>query len=234
MDSDRESLLRKIKALFKLGQHGRIANSHEAESAVAMAKKLMDKFMISQSEVDGFQTYDFCMEAPYTFTKKASSDLFISGLLPYFNVRVVWSREGYSRNQHMNLIGTQSSIEVAYQVFCYLKKTYLKLFKSYYDATGCPRNARMAYYAGLTNGLRVRLEAQHVEDNCTALVLVGTALDVEVKNRFSKLSKCSKRTFNSFPEATEKGMLDSLRVNFFDGINGEAEKVKVPARLGES
>ena len=149
----KEKVIERIRLLLNLG---RSPNPNEAESAVAMAAKLMDDYRISKEEVDraGARIQSVDVGPLRYFVEHRVVVRLLEG---YFNVTTLWSRVGRMRTIH--IYGDPADLEVALQVY----RTLLMVFKQRWDRCKRKCSDRVGFMYGIKEGVARQCQCQRDE-----------------------------------------------------------------------
>jgi hypothetical protein len=171
----REKIIDRVRLLLNLG---RSPNANEAESAVAMAARLMDDHRISEEEV-GKAEHDICffVIGPVRILREHREVINI--LLGYFNVKVLTKAIGRMRN--ISVYGEPADLEIARQVY----NTLLAAFKQRWQECKARRKRadRYSFMRGIACGVMDRLDMQRQSRPTTernALIVIEKNIEVAV------------------------------------------------------
>ena len=215
-----KKVIEKIRKLLALTKSD---NKNEAELAAAMSSELMTRHNISMLSMK--EEKEKYIEKPMgRVVKKKVEEKFINGILrEFFFVRIMTIRyNGYSVK---NIIGNESSVQVAEYVHEFLEKTFRDLWKQYKAIHGASARVKQQYYYGLYQGLSSKLEAQkqeikrESEGNCTALVVCEKELDNFVDKNHKDAKTVNQKIGGDYDAtARARGIQDGKNININRGI----------------
>ncbi len=151
-----KSILKRIQKLLALAKD-KGASPAEAESAMAMAQRLMTKYKIEMANISDDSTKSGIRHEEFFSRKGAlnpADNCIINILLRFYRVRVLITHE--FGNRGMMLVGTPEDIEIAKYVHGYLRTVFFDCWNTYKKVN--PRADRNSYYRGLSYGIIEKLE----------------------------------------------------------------------------
>ena len=221
---DRPNILQKIRKLLDVVNAKSVANLHEAENALRLAQKLMIEYNVSEVECQSGLHVEIGVVGRY-FVKQGRrtlEDKFVVGtIVRFFSVRVIWRGTG-----NMYVVGTETNLDIAENVYWYLRRAFYSLWrKYYYEMPKWERDAKLKqpYYNGLLAGLREKLErgkkeAEEVDGVGSALMVVNRSLDIQYRMLFPAARRSSSSSFVSDHGSYHRGKNDSQQLNINKGI----------------
>jgi len=214
-------VIERIQCLLNLG---RSPNPHEAEAAVAMAKKLMDDYRLTEADVSRaaskIQRYqlDVCR-----FTVVHRSVLVI--LEWDFNVRVATRKQ--NRQRIIAIYGTPADLVIAEQVY----RTLLDAFTQRWKTRRQKKLDRPNFMAGLQHGVHVQLQRTHDArpvNEQNALMVIQQNLYDEIGDFMQnecdvvKTPEKFKETIRH-TESYSQGFVEGLAIDVFQPCKGDGK-----------
>lgn len=225
------SLINKIRALFRLADPKRGATPEEAKTALAKAQELMTRHGIQMASVGNAEeknqqpSWDFKKETYQTGRQRYEQDRYIYWILEKcFGVKVYFSSYGeYVKNKYVKrhafvLVGDVMDVEVAKMAIDFLHPTMRRSYLDFCKATGTKFNVADAHthYQGIMDGYvkasdqgqeLARTQAKKKDADAYSIVLVDkkNALAAYVKKNVSSTSGTRARSTNGSAAAYESG-----------------------------
>jgi len=232
---DLENVKRKIGKLLQVANAKRIANQAEAEQALRLAQELMIKYAIDEATLSGFDEktlgIGIIKKEIDVGGKRLMENKFIPSLLiDFFNVRLIWTNR-----EKLTFVGTRTNIEIAENVYWYLRRVFRDLWLDYYysfpewDRT---TRRKQPYYDGLRLGLRNRLKEERQKNEqmqqvTTALMVSKRALAVRYREMFPRVARGKMNFYRRDDETFSDGMRDSSKINIVRGVVSDRNSAKI-------
>lgn len=227
---ERDKLIERIQKLLSRHQ-GAGATEAEAQTAMAMASRLMAEHNIAMSEVEGYEVGAEQWVEEETWSGKTRSNIapyIVPILQKFFFVKMVWkNNDDYS--QSLRIFGTAENVETAKWVFGYLKSTYASLYLRYRKEAGTTVSS-VSYYQGLRDGFMEKLRNERdllnvsAPNSSNALVLVNTKLMEEYKRRYPTFKPIRPRSTDRTSEAYSRGHQDGRNIELRRPLEGNERK----------
>lgn len=190
MKDETTKLIERIRKLLSRTP-GAGATQAEAETALSLARKLMDQHgldaetVASHAGADNDWTVGDAWETAGIVT--APEAIFLGAILSqFFHVKAFRERKGPPDFGVMiRLFGEKHRVEVARWVYVYLAGIYSDLWVAHRVATKCRKDRQKAYYQGLTWSIAKRLKDERAGEEVAASEGNGTAL-VKLDDRLAK------------------------------------------------
>lgn len=151
-----KSILKRIQKLLALAKD-KGASPAEAESAMAMAQRLMTKYGIEMANISDDSPKSSIKHEAF-FTRKGSfnpaDNLIMNLLMHYYKVRILFSNNRYDRD--IIIVGTPENVEIAKYVHGYLRNVFFRCWNEYKKTTYGAN--RTSFYRGLWFGIDQRME----------------------------------------------------------------------------
>lgn len=190
------------------------SNEHEAQAAMAAARRLMLKHNLDEVGQRANDGYSFRHLGEPTGRVSEADRLLANILGEHFFVDVIWvpvwrAREG-KRGTVLEVTGTLPNLEMADYVHAFLTHTADRLWKEHKRRFGIRRNAdRRAYLAGVMSGFLEKLSQQAKTDASEGLVWIGDpGLETFFKQRHPRIRwtrHVSSRATNAHQQGREAG-----------------------------
>lgn len=188
---ERERLLRRVTGLLALADS---PNQHEAESATALAQRLMLKYNIARIDADGAASgYGFRHIGEPKGRVYEPEHLLAGILADHFFVDAIWvpafrPHDG-RRGSVLEICGSHENLEMACYVHAFLSGTADRLWKEHKIDEGITSNReRRTYRAGVMEGFHSRLKSEQRRSASAGLVWVGDPeLDRYYKKRHPRI-----------------------------------------------
>jgi len=217
MEKVSDKTIEQIQKLLKLAES---PNKNEAESAMAMAQKLMLKHNIDMRQV-GNHDNEYINEKTDQFKREPIASKYIISLMQdFFFVKIVTSRNRMSGKRYFNVIGEKGNVHTAIFVRNFLHETFNRLWKEYAKDTGAKVGSRDSFHYGLYKGLLDKLTQQRYDaEQEYGIVLVDDPKAEDKKNElFDNLSKGRQRTANTSDlGAMSNGIAQGKNINISGG-----------------
>ncbi len=174
LSADTERVLDRVTKLFRLAEQG---ETHEAEAAMAAARRLMLKYNLTQLHRS---SYAFSHLGEPTGRVSEAERILASILDEHFFVQVIWvpvwqPLRGKSGSV-LEICGNRENLELAGHVYAFLRDAAERSWQAYKKTSGLPGNAlRREYLAGVMTGFRDKLAAAQKRHKEQGLVWVGDA-----------------------------------------------------------
>ncbi len=155
-------------------------NLHEAEAAMAAARRLMLKYNVERATGADAGRYSFRHLGVPTGRRSQAERVLAIILGEYFFVEVIWvpvwrAREG-KRGNVLEVCGSVENLEIAGYVFDFLSRTAERLWREHKLRQGIARDAdRQSFLYGVMCGFRDKLEKEAALAKKEGLVWVGDA-----------------------------------------------------------
>ena len=228
-EQNRHKVIERIRLLLNLG---RSPNLNEAESAVAMAKKLMEDFQISQSDIHISAT-DIQKVCIGMVRWSAEHNFVFAILQQFFNIRYTYITINGRRK--VTVYGMQDDIDLALQVAHSLLKTFRSLWAKqsktiehqWRREIGDPMD-KYSFMSGILFSVSQRLKEQRNNrpvSEKTALVVSETerqkALNAFYDALDTRETKHRKHTIDN--DSFENGIIAGLTVECFTLCKGDGK-----------
>lgn len=223
-DDPRSRALRKVADLLALA---RSSNQHEAETAAAMAQRLMLKHNIALAQQRGDKAYGFRNIGEPKGRIYEPEHLLACILTEHYFVEAIWVpayrvRDG-KRGSVLEICGTADNLELACYAHTFLKGTAERLWKEHKATDRIQSNRdRRSYLAGVMEGFRERLRSEKSRNEERGLVWVGDA-DLQ---RFYRLRHPSIRSVRLRgplgDDARQRGREAGRQIVLHRGMSAEA------------
>jgi hypothetical protein len=227
----RNKIIERIKLLFNLGKS---PNQNEAESAIAMAKKLIDEYKIEEKELNGIYS-GLVRKDIGTFLDRNEIFLIAKIVTAHFynHVQVFNKVNKFTGKQNKKLLvvilGKPEDIEIGVFVFERLLNIFCNLWKTKQkNTTTYERYERETYYKGIADGIEFNLDHQKNEkspENNNALVVIKKDLELAVdqywknSNVLIKDKKTINKTIQMDLTTYLEGYTKGLTIDPFQKIN---------------
>lgn len=222
-------ILDKIRKLMNLSKS---CNQAEAETATAMAMKLMTLhniemqrvYEIEKKESDPLAKYVSRVGIDMSVRTPTEFKFYYPILVEFFYIKAI-----IMRGVGVYFFGTPENIEVAKYVADQLSRTYLNLWYQYKAATNAPTTAKRSFYAGLTRGLASKLRDERgLLEKEFGMVLVKDAyLDEAYNNKYKNLKKTAVSKFNHDSAASGAGWSAGRNISLKQGIAAPTNQRKL-------
>ena len=175
-----EERARVLKRVAKLLALAKSPNRHEAETAAAVAQRLMLKHNIELSQQPSRLHYAYRQIGLPKGRVQESEHILAAILAAHFFVEAIWvpgyrPRDG-KRGNVLELCGTPANLEMAGYVHAFLSGCAERLWVEHKRQEGIVSNReRRSYLAGVMEGFRERLKAEKKRNRERGLVWVGDA-----------------------------------------------------------
>jgi hypothetical protein len=186
-----QPVLRRVTKLLALAES---SNRHEAEAAMAEARRLMLKHNIEEAVAAAREGFSFRHVGIAKRRTDAHEQLLAGILGDHFFVEVIWvpsylAREG-KRGRVLELCGTIANLEVAAYVHGFLLETGERLWREHKRAAKIRGDKeRRRFLVGVMMGFREKLEQGAKRSQEEGLVWVGDpALEAYLKRRYPRRS----------------------------------------------
>ena len=211
-----KSILKRIQKLLTLAKD-KGASPAEAESAMAMAQRLMTKYGIEMANISDDSPKSSIKHEEF-FTRKGGlnpADAEISSILKqFYKVKIL-----FNGMKGLVIVGTPEDIEIAKYVHGYLRNIFFKCWNEYKKSVVYANKAD--FYFGLRTGIEQRMEeaensvkAEESQEVCDKYELAinnnREAIKSYIFETFGKLGKSRRRAStrtdaNSFYAGKAKG-----------------------------
>jgi len=176
-DGQRSRLLKRIHDLLALAGS---SNRHEAQTAAAMAHRLMLKHNIEVAERSGARHYRYAHLGRPTGRVPEHEHILAAILAEHFFVEAIWvpafRPEDGKRGSVLEICGTRENVAMAEHVHAFLRETAERLWAEHKRAHQVRSNRdRRGYCSGVMEGFRERLAAEKASCRQQGLVWVGDA-----------------------------------------------------------
>jgi hypothetical protein len=217
-----DKIIDKIRKLMNLSKS---CNQGEAETAMAMAMKLMTLHNIEaqkiaeieKKESDPFANYKSVKVIDLAVRTPTEFKFYYSVLAEFFFIKAV-----ITRGVGVFFFGTPENIEMAKYVSDQLAATYRNLWYQYKSRTNAPTTAKRSFYAGLSRGLTNKLKEERGEiQREFGMVLVKDPyLDEAMSSYYKNLKKGAISKFTHDGAASNAGFSAGRNINIRQGIGG--------------
>lgn len=229
----RDELMAKIESLLKLAE--RAGTKAEAETALAMAHRLMMKHAIEEHEVRNRNKEEVVYKDLLLRRGKVDKyqyQLICHLITEYFNVTVYTYR--FKHEETLTYVfGTPDNCDFAQYVYNFLCTVYENLWnKLREEKPYLQKEHSRSYYVGLSVGFESTLKKEqenYSQVECTALMVIGKELEdatkyahPELKQTAVKFHTDNKKKF--FPNIHNRGIEDGKKIKI-------AERVESPEPL---
>lgn len=234
---NREKAIDKIQKLLALGRRSNY--QAEAETALVRAQRLMLAYNIEmgevdQAEIDGGDAYVF--ETAWNGSRRPVEAKFLQPIVSeFFFVRILVHPSDMGMPATMQFFGDRHNVAVARYAWVFLVRTFRDLWRKYKRGRRLGEGDRQAYYWGLEQGFRARLNREResafrdLPASENALTVVGNRLDSALRAEFPELrTKTRRHTIVGKDSSIEDGRRDGENINLRTPIAGEADQ---PRRL---
>lgn len=240
MEVDKK-LLEKIQKLLSLATS---SNENESSVAAQKAQELIVKYNIDMQQLQD-ETFEYqwhvLADEPYL---RMHQKFILPILKDFFFVKTLLSPKWTGKytkvgarvfKTELQILGTPTNVIIADYIFTYLSETYQRLWLEYKRSNGLDEKARQAYYHGLTQGLREKLELVrkqsesakaeemvrnraaegHVLSIADATALTVIKKDLALENEWSKIRTKTHKSagWNSNGEAESAGKVHGKNIN---------------------
>jgi hypothetical protein len=185
VDPDRARVLKRVAGLLALADS---PNRHEAETAAALAQRLMLKHNIELTREPGRARYGFRHLGQPKGRVSESEHILAAILAEHFFVEAIWvpayrPHDG-TRGSLLEISGTPENLEIAGYVHAFLTSTAARLWTEHRrtQAIGSNRHRR-GYLAGVMEGFRERLAMEQRRSAERGMVWIG---DADLKSFYRK------------------------------------------------
>lgn len=224
-----DKIIDKIRKLMNLSKS---CNQAEAETATAMAMKLMTLhniemqrvYEIENKESDPLAKYVSKIGVDMSVRTPTEFKFYYQILVEFFYIKAT-----ILRGAGIYFFGTPENIEVAKYVSEQLSRTYLNLWYQYKAQTDAPTTAKRSFYSGLTRGLASKLrEERGLLEKEFGMVLVKDAyLNEAYDKRYNKLKKSAVSKFSHDHAASGAGWSAGRNINLSKGIGAPTNQRKL-------
>lgn len=164
-EQGQKDVFEKIKKLLALAES---SNVHEAEAAMAGARRLMEKYEVGE----GLHDHSFC----YLYLggvhkrKDLVRQLIASVLTRFFHVELLWVPSSQPVTQKrvwlLEAMGTQTQLKVADYVYCFIERELNYLWLAHRGRRPALKGAtpKREFQVGVLQGLADKLEAEQVSE----------------------------------------------------------------------
>lgn len=246
-----DNLLKKIQKLLALATS---SNENESSVAAQKAQELIVKYNIDMQQVQD-QAFEYqwhvLADEPYL---RMHQKFILPILKDFFFVKTLLSPKWTGKytkvgarifKTELQILGTPTNVIIADYIFQYLSETYQRLWLDYKRENGLDEKARQAYYYGLTQGLRGKLElvrkqsetakAEEMirrsnEEGKPLTIADATALtvikkDLALEDEFKKLKTTTHKTsgWNNHGEAESAGREHGKNINISRPVDHKSE-----------
>lgn len=168
-------LLAKVRGLLALAQS---SNQHEAESAAAMAQRLMLKHNLALANDEARQNYGFRQLGEPSGRVAEHIHLLAGIVAEHYFVEAIWVPAyrplAAKRGNVLEICGRRENLELADYVWSYLLSTGERLWSEHKRQHGIAKNRdRRSFLAGLMEGFSARLAREREHNQERGLVWVG-------------------------------------------------------------
>lgn len=232
MNSTEKSIIEKIKKLLSLATS---ANEHESKLAADKANTLLLKYNLSRSEIKDrdYEKSEIASE-PYI---RPHMKFVVPLLSNFFHVEAVLDREfrgftvdGRRKFKHkVNIYGEQVNVEVATYVYDFLCNEYQALWLKYKRENGLKERGRLAYYVGLTKGIKEMLKSTQVkvsEEMGLVVVKDGGIMDW-LKGQMKLATRPMSGKYHKNDKAVNDGYKDGKNVKIRRGVSTNNKSAKI-------
>lgn len=172
-DGSGPALLKKVEALLALASSD---NAHEAEAAMAQARRLMLKYNLSASPLVSDYSYQHLGKP--TGRRMAWQRALASILAEFFFVEIivvpVYRPRERKRGSVLEACGTRTNLEIAAYAHDFLVQTGAQLWRAHKRAEGIVGNReRQSFLHGVMAGFHEKLSAEASKQRETGLVWSG-------------------------------------------------------------
>ncbi|HSC85743.1 MAG TPA: SprT-like domain-containing protein [Polyangiaceae bacterium] len=228
---ERTAVLGRIARLLSLAQSD---NQHEAEAAMAAARRLMLKYNLEQADASRERSYSFRHVGRPTGRRAAWQRVLGSLLGEYFFVDViivpVYRPAEGKRGSVLELMGTVENLEIASYVHDFLERAAEALWRSHKKQDGVSSDReRQSYLFGVMSGFREKLSREGKQAQSEGLVWRGdAALTGYAKSRhpYQRSVSSSGRVHSAaFSAGREAGQALVLHRGLNAGSSGSAPRL---------
>lgn len=235
-----DRIVERVKKLLGLANSD---NEHEAKAAAEQAQRLMTRHNL-EMQMLGYAGEDVTEQTVEEINRVDRCKGFIVNLIQdHFHVRMFLDAQyrkdemgRYVRNkagrvvktQKMMVVGRQSNVAVAMDLYGFLNATYKSLWRSYKADTGTENRYDGSFYSGLTTGIREQLKAAQSQEMDKASAAAGTALvivpDVGLEAYMSRknLKSGAARRHSHDAEAYARGVEQGLKLRLARSLGSKA------------
>jgi hypothetical protein len=175
--SDRARLAKRVTDLLALAQS---PNQNEAETAAALAQRLMLKHNLELIEQAGRQHYGYLQLGQPKGRVQESEHLLAAILAEHFFVEAIWvsayrPHDG-KRGNVLEICGTRENLDIARYVHGFMGQTAERLWRQHKKQHQIAGNRdRRRFLSGVMEGFHERLRREKQRDEQRGLVWVGDA-----------------------------------------------------------
>lgn len=225
MKEQNQEILKKVKKLLSLATS---SNKNEAENASKKAQELLLRHNLSIDEYVSKSELDQ-IEIDSMTKSNVVADVIQILLKDFFFVRCYYQLQAshYKNGKLMTIktvqmIGTESNIEIAKYVYDYLTFTFNHLWKEYKKETLCHVSAKKSFIYGLYYGLRDKLAEQqrNVLNEYGLVVVPNQALNDYMSTLNLKTKKSNNNNYNSNAANAGKSLGSNININ--KGVTSKA------------
>jgi hypothetical protein len=228
-----ESLLDMIRRLLALSGS---PNEHEAAAAMAKAQQLLLEHGLSMEEIAASGSDDRWEESEVWQGGRAGQEAsFINEvLILFFFVKIIWRRDRFLKRTSLLFFGRPQHVAVARYVFAYLQRVYRQLWTDYGRRSSLGREARGAFFLGLSKGICHRLHRERQPETAGAstvgaLVVVERELQTAFDRRKGNMPKQRQRPISPCEAAEAQGIILGQRIGIPAAVSRPAPIAALPA-----
>lgn len=212
------------------------SNQNEAELASKKAQELLLRHNLSisdhvEKEFEQIELDSMTKSNPVADTVQILlKDFFF--VRCYYQLQASHYKNGkLMTTKTVQMIGTESNIEIGKYVYDYLTFTFNHLWKEYKKKTGCSTSAKKSFIYGLYYGLRDKLQEQqrNVLNEYGLTVVPDAALNKHMANFNLRAKRATNNNFSS--EANNAGRAQGANININKGVTSKANNTGLS--LGE-
>lgn len=218
-------IIDKVKKI--LAKVGRGASEAEAQTAIAMAQRLLEQHNITMAEVDAPQS-EFVEEVAWDGSREPAEAVFIANILQgHFFVSLTTLKIPGTCNRYY-LFGERANIEVSKWIWHRLTDQYRSLFRSYRISNRAPASERKSYYCGLTDGLSYRLRCERL----ATVECASGGYELALRKATDRLNEAFGIHYPTMKPAKTRS-IDTAPTSYFEG-RADSDRLSVARPLGSN
>ncbi len=221
----RGRLIEKIRKLLALSTS---SNEHEAQAALRMAVRTMEKHRVDEADIEEEGNEAIYRILPTGKKRVAAYQRLITSLLSrYFQVTVIHSQlydpvaDQVSRT--FEIFGRRDHVEVAEHCYHFLENRLASLWRAYQNnIAGSARHSKNSYYLGILHGFQANLE-EHRQKGVTGGIAARTgsvelvSADPPASQKDKAVEECLRRRYPRLQRQKHKNSRVSLSI-FNQGV----------------
>jgi len=215
LEIDKEKIIDRIKRCLKLGNAEKNNQQGEVEAAISMAKKLMDQYNVSLSEVDleEERKQGAMQEEVHSRVFLERWEMSLGKVLKELFQVDYYINNGYYKKSMM-FIGLPQDVKITKEFYIILRQVIMEMARK----TGYGGVARKCYTIGIVQTLLERAEEMTLHkqadlEKCRAVVVVKNQIIKKFIDENLDLKPMKTRSQNWDPIAHAHGMIDGKKIN---------------------